>query len=122
MTAPEFAPHISALEQGRIVFPCCRACGKFHWYPLTRCTHCQSADLEWAGVAGPGEVWSWTIVRRAFDSAWAGEVPYAVALVTFADAPGVRLVTRWVETPFERIDFGLRVVPVFGDRLRFRAA
>lgn len=50
---PEFAPFWRNVAERRLCFPRCEACGRFHWYPLTRCPHCFSADIEWR-ASSPG--------------------------------------------------------------------
>ncbi len=124
--AAEFRPFWEAVDAGRLCFPCCRACRRFHWYPLTRCPHCRSADIAWTEIAGPAAVYSWTVVSHAFDPAFRDRLPYIVALVEFRDAPGVRLVTNLIDVAPEEVRFDMAVVPAFdarhgaGDPLPFR--
>ena len=111
---PEYTAFAEHLRQGQLCFPRCRDCGQFHWYPKPACPHCQSSSIDWQGVAGPGEIFSYTIVRHAFDEKWRGALPYIVALVTFRDAPGVRLVTNLVGVePPESLRIGAAVQPIF---------
>jgi uncharacterized OB-fold protein len=121
---PEHAGFMASFRQGRLAFPRCRDCGRCHWYPMPRCPHCRSSSLDWHPVAGPGRVYSFTIVRHAFEEKWRPELPYIVALVEFADAPGVRLITNLVGIAPDAVAIGLDVVPDFtaGDRLIFRPA
>jgi uncharacterized OB-fold protein len=93
---PEFEAFFDAARRGRLSFPRCRACGRFHWYPMKRCPHCRSEAVEWTPVSGRGTLYSWTVVRHPFDDAKAHDLPYIVALVEFPDAPGIRLVTNLV--------------------------
>lgn len=90
----EFQGHFDRLAAGELAFPVCEACGKWHWYPMPLCPHCLGSKLAWRPVRGVGEIWSWTVVRHAFDPSWQDRVPYVVALVCFADAPGIRLVAN----------------------------
>ena len=107
-----FEPFFQHLTQGRLAFPRCRSCGRNHWYPMKRCPHCRSAELEWSPVRGDGTVFSWTVVRHPFDPGLADELPYIVALIEFDDAPGVRLVAHLEAAPDE-VAIGMPVVPVF---------
>jgi len=124
----EFQPFWAALKQGRIAFPRCRDCGKFHWYPMKRCPHCRSSAIEWQAVSGEGTLYSFTVVRYPFSPEFRDKLPYVVALVEFADAPGVRLITNLIDTPLEDIRIGMTVQPIFpqGDeatpQVPFRAA
>lgn len=122
---PGFAGHFAGLREGALRFPYCAACARFHWYPMPRCPHCRAPSWSWRAVAGRAELYSWTVVRHPFDPAFAAELPYVVALVTFADAPEVRLVTNLVGVEAARIAIGMAVDPVFdraGSRVQFRAA
>ncbi len=111
-TAPEFAGFFEAARREQLAFPRCTACGSFHWYPMKACPHCRSRDIAWQPVAGEGAVFSWTTVRHAFDPAYKDRLPYIVALVEFADAPGIRLVTN-VEADPDALSIGDAVRPVF---------
>lgn len=114
-------------RRGHLAFPRCEDCGRFHWYPMPRCPHCKSAAIAWQTIAGRGEIFSFTIVRHAFDKSRRDQLPYVVALITFADAPGVRLITNIVDADAGALDIGVEVEPVFpGDeasgRVLFRPA
>jgi hypothetical protein len=110
---PEFAGFFEHARAGRLAFPRCRACTRFHWYPMPRCPHCLSPDVGWQPVSGDGRVYSFTRVTHAFDRSRADALPYVVAIVTFADAPGVRLVTNIVGDGLAGLSVGEAVRPVF---------
>ena len=110
---PEFEHFFDHTRAQRLSFPHCRTCRRFHWYPMKRCPHCRSDDLDWQQVRGPATLFSWTVVRHAFDPKFSDRLPYVVGLVEFADAPGVRLVTNIVEAPEGRIAIGMLLEPVF---------
>lgn len=109
---PELDGFLANARQGRIAFPRCGACGRFHWYPMPRCPHCRSSAIAWQPVAGRAEVFSFTIVRHPFDKRRAEALPYVVALVTFADAPGVRLITSIVGAGALDVSIGETVEPL----------
>ena len=111
---PEFRGYFEGLAAGTIQFPFCASCERFHWYPLPLCPHCGGSSVEWRAVSGKGCLWSWTEVRHAYVPSLRERLPYFVALVTFEDAPGVRLLTNLVgHTQNLRID--MDVFPVFGE-------
>ena len=122
--APEFAGFFAGLGRRKLAFPCCRGCGRFHWYPLKHCPHCQGGDIHWQEVAGAASLYSWTVVRYAFDPDFAGQLPYTVALVSFAEAPGVWLVSNLIEVEPQELEIGLALESQFpGDeRVLFRPA
>ncbi len=110
---PEFAGFFEHAAQGRLAFPRCEACGKFHWYPMPRCPHCQSARIKWQPVSGRAEIFSLTNVQHAFDKSRREDLPYIVALVTFADAPDVRMITNIVGAEYTSLRIGDKVEPMF---------
>jgi uncharacterized OB-fold protein len=110
---PEFTGFFESARAGRVAFPRCRRCGRHHRYPMPRCPHCRGHDIEWRDVAGPGEIVSFTRVMHPFDKSRAGELPYVVALVKFADAPGISLVTNIVDCHDDMLRIGQSVTPVF---------
>ncbi len=113
---PLFTPYFKGLDEAVLRFPHCRACGRFHWYPLPLCPHCRSDDVEWKRVSGEATIFTWTVVHHAFDRDFHLKPPYIVALLEFHDAPGVRLVANIVGDPVETIAIGQSVKPEFGRR------
>lgn len=113
MQSPEFAGFFEHAAQERLAFPRCRACGRFHWYPMPICPHCQADEISWQPVAGNGAIFSYTHVRHAFDDSRRDTLPYTVALITFPDAPGVRFITNIVDAAEADITPGRAVTPVF---------
>ena len=111
---PEFAGFFENARAGHVAFPRCRSCGRFHWYPMPRCPHCRRRDIEWRRVSGEAEIFSLTRVMHPFDLSRADARPYVVALVTFPDAPGVRLVTNIVGDGLDALRIGQTVMPAFG--------
>lgn len=109
----EFRGFFENLRAGRIAMPGCRACGELHWYPMKRCPHCYSADLDWRTLEGAATLWSWTSVRRGFSEGFRDKVPYIVGLVEFAGAPGIRLITNIVEAGEDDLALGMALEPVF---------
>lgn len=110
---PEFAGFFERAAAGHLAFPLCRACGKFHWYPMPRCPHCRGRDIEWRDIRGRGALVSFTRVMHPFDKSRAGRLPYVVALVQFAEAPDVRFVTNIVDGETMDLSIGQPVEPVF---------
>jgi uncharacterized OB-fold protein len=110
---PEFRGFWDELRRGRLSFPICRACGKRHWYPMKRCPHCQSAELDWRPVGGAATLYTWSVVRHPFTEDLKARVPVTIGLVEFADAPGIRLITELVDLRPEQIRIGMALRPIF---------
>ena len=111
---PEFEPHFTQLAAGRLCFPYCVACARFHWYPMPLCPHCQSVGLAWRQVAGRGTLYSWTEIHHAFDVRYSGPLPYIVALIEFGDAPGVRLIGNIVDVAADTLVLNMPLGALFG--------
>jgi uncharacterized OB-fold protein len=109
----EFEPFWRSVRNGVLSFPYCDDCRRFHWYPLKRCPHCQSDSVIWRSIEGHGRIFTWTVVHRAFDAAFADQLPYTVALIEFDDAPGVRLVSNIIDADSDDLAIGEPVEPVF---------
>lgn len=122
---PEFLPFFEEASVGRLSFPRCADCGRFHWYPMKLCPHCRSRALSWQPVEPTGRLYSWTRVDFAFDRSL--DVPYFVGLLEFDGAPGVRLITNLIDVEEASLDFEQEMVPDFARfdraarRLCFRA-
>lgn len=102
---PGDAPYFEAAAEGRLLVRRCRACGELHSYPRAICPHCQSGETEWVDSSGRGEVYAFSITRRA------GPTPYAIAFVTLDE--GVTMMTNIVDCDLDAIRIGQRVRVVF---------
>ena len=101
---PETRAWWEAAAQGRLLVPKCAACGRAHWYPRAVCPHCASSAIELHEAQGTGEVYSYSIMRRA-------KVPYAIAYVRLAE--GTTMMTNIVDCDFDDIRVGMKVKLVF---------
>ncbi len=111
------APFFAGTLRGELMLQRCKDCGT-HMSPIAyigvplraRCVTCFGGDLEWAASSGRATLFSFAVVHRAFDEAFAAEVPYNIAVVQTAE--GVRLTSQVVDCPIDelRIDMPLQVV------------
>lgn len=100
---PALAPFWEAAREQRLIVPVCIRCGQAHWYPRSLCPHC-SGVVEWRETPGTGEVYSYSVLRRA-------KAPSALSYVRLDGGPA--LMTTILECPFEAIYIGMRVEVVF---------
>ena len=110
------APYWDNVAQGRFALPRCTACSRFHFYPRPACPHCGGERFTWTEPSGRGSVYSFSIVQRAPSAAFAGEVPYVVAIVATDEGP--HLMSRVVGVRPDDVRIGMRVrvrVEVQGD-------
>lgn len=105
------APYWDAARERRLVVQDCRSCRRVWHPPLPRCPHCHAADPGWRSVSGGGTVYTYTVVRHPTHFAFAGQVPYVLAIVELAEGP--RLVTALSGVEPGEVRAGLPVHVVF---------
>jgi uncharacterized OB-fold protein len=71
-----------ALHRGVLLVSVCTACANRWLPPLATCPRCSSRAVTSEPAGGLGTLYSWTVVHRAADPAYAEETPYVVGLVT----------------------------------------
>ena len=123
---PVSQPYWDALRAERVELQHCDDCGRWVYYPRSRCPACLSERLTWTPVDGLGTVYTFTVAEQPTAPPFADEVPQLLAIVELAE--GVRLSTTLVGVEPSAIAVGMAVEPVFdhGDDgstlLRFRPA
>ncbi len=108
-------PFWDAAREHRLVLQQCGDCGKTIFYPRAFCPHCLSDNLGWRNACGRGTVYSYTVVEANAPSAFAGDVPYVVAVIRLEE--GVQMLSNVVgcelsqlrcdmpvEVAFEKLD------------------
>jgi uncharacterized OB-fold protein len=104
-------PYWDGTAQETLLLQRCGACQAYRHPPSPTCPRCFSADHAWVPASGSGTVYSFVVVRRAFNPAWEPDVPYVVAVVQLAEGP--KLVTNIVNTPVENVAIGQPVTVTF---------
>ncbi len=96
---------------GRLRMQRCRGCLRWQHPPNPVCFHCLSRDVAFEPVIGDGTVYSFTINHQP----WLPHLrePYAVIVVELDEQPGLRFVSRLVDTDMAGVRIGLRVRVVF---------
>lgn len=97
LSHPENQTLWDALAEGRFIIRKCAACGRAHWYPRAICPFCFSDKTEWVRASGKGEIYSYSVMRRA-------DEPYAIAYVTLEE--GVTMLTNIVDCDFDSLRIG----------------
>ena len=101
---PDTEAFWQAARDGTLMIGSCRNCGKTHYYPRSVCPHCGSDDVTLVASSGTGEIYSWSVLRRA-------DPPYAIAYVTLDDGP--TMMTNIVDCDLDGLAIGQRVELVF---------
>jgi uncharacterized OB-fold protein len=103
LSAHEF---FAAVRAGRLVVQRCADCGALAVPPKAVCPACEGQRWEPAGLAGTGEVASFTVIRVA-PAQFVADAPYVVAVVRMAE--GVSLLGRVAGIPPESARIGMAV-------------
>jgi len=106
----------AAARRGELAVAACLPHGHLNFPPDVSCATCGARELEPRIVSGRGTVYSFTIVRQAFDPAFASDVPYVIALVELEEQGGLRLLANLVGVHPEAVAVGDPVHVVFEPR------
>lgn len=109
----ETQPYWDGCKQHELRIQKCAICGHHQFYPRLYCTACMSDQIEWIKASGRAKVLSYTIVYRPVTQAFAGNVPYVVAMVTLAEGP--QMMTNIVGCEPEKVHIGMPVQVTFED-------
>jgi uncharacterized protein len=109
----ETQPYWDGCKQHELRVQKCAACGHHQFYPRLYCTTCMSDRVEWVKTSGRATVLSYTIIYRPVTQAFAGNVPYVVALVTLDEGP--QMMTNIVGCEPEQVHIGMPVQVTFDD-------
>jgi uncharacterized OB-fold protein len=107
------APFWAAAREHRLVVQHCSRCGRLQHFPRAFCTNCMNDELEFVPARGSGTVYSFTVIRRNPNPAFADRVPYVYALVDLDE--GVRITTNIVGCAPDDVHIGQRVRVAFED-------
>ena len=111
-------PGLDALNRafftaGVLTLQQCRACKHIQHPPEDVCESCQSFELGGFASAGKGRIESVAVVTQAVHPLLADRVPYAIVLVSVADAPGILIAGNVLGKEPDAIKIGDSVSVVF---------
>lgn len=107
------------LANGHFEFQTCSGCGHAWLPPRSECPKCWSPHWTWTRASGHGRLVSWVIFHTAFDAAFAGRLPYNVAVVRLAEGP--QLITNITNLAEHKGDVTDRAVSLIIERDHDRA-
>ena len=118
MTTPEIppqpapsidsAPYWDSLKAGVLAIQRCAACRAWQFPMLETCRHCAGA-LKLEPLSGRGVIHTFIVEHRRVAPGFDHLLPYAIALVTPDEAPQVRIPTRIVDSPLDKVRIGAAV-------------
>lgn len=108
---PDELPFWRSGAGGHLEMQRCAQCRNWQHPPNPVCYRCLSRELNFERVSGAGKVYSYTVNHQP----WLPHLqePYAVIVVELDEQPGLRFVSRLVDTPLEQVAIGMRVRVVF---------
>lgn len=83
------APYWTALREGRLRIPRCRACGNLQYPMGPCCSNCLGDAFDWMECSGRGTVWSYIVYHHAFHPSLVDKVPYNVAEIVLEEGPRI---------------------------------
>ncbi len=101
-------PFWDATREKRLVIQYDTDVGKYQFYPRATSIYTGKRHLEWREVSGKGEIYSFTIARRARPP-FQGHEPFFIAVVSLDE--GVNVMGNMVNCSAEEMKIGLRVKP-----------
>ena len=103
------SPYWSALDDGRLTFQKCGACGHA-WLPARgECPRCLSRASSWQTASGRARLVSWVVYHHGYHPYYAERLPYNVAVVELEEGP--RLISNIIAGEQAlRIDMPLTLV------------
>jgi uncharacterized protein len=102
---PGDQPYFDAAAEGKLMLKKCGDCGEHHHYPRALCPFCLSEDVRWVQAKGTGEIYTYSVSRRA------GPIAYCIAYVKLEE--GVTLMTNIVDCDLDAVRIGQQVRVVF---------
>lgn len=109
-----YSGFFESMKRGELRARRCASCAAWQWPPRPFCRQCQGTEFTWEAVANSGEIYTFTVMHRAFSEYYADKVPYGVVVV---DVGPVRLPGRYVGNPGD-IKCGDAVTAKFDEQAR----
>jgi uncharacterized OB-fold protein len=103
----------ASFTSGALVLQKCRSCAHIQHPPEEVCEACQGCEFEDFVSAGEGRVESVAVAHHPVHPALKDHTPYAIVLVSLADAPGLLIAGNTVGSPPDTVRIGDKVQVVF---------
>lgn len=104
-------PHFDAMADGKVLVQHCPDCDTWLAPGAFLCENCGSTGVQWREASGRGEVYSYVVMHRTFDPAFAGLVPYNVCLIELEEGP--RLLANVIGVANSDLTIGCAVQATF---------
>lgn len=101
-------PYWEATRHKKLLVQFDKRAGQYQHFPRPTSLYTGRRDLEWREVSGKGEIFTFTIARRARDP-FQGHEPFFIAMVTLD--VGVNVMANVVNCSVEDMRIGMKVIP-----------
>jgi hypothetical protein len=105
----ELKPFFDAAREHKLVVQKCGKCGALRFPAGPLCLACDSDQASWVPVSGRGEVFSFTIMHRAYHPAF--KTPYTLAVIELKE--GVKVTSNVIDIEPSKVKCGMLVEAVF---------
>lgn len=105
LSDPDWEPFWGGCKRGVLLIQRCARCERFRYPPSPICPSCLSSDHLWVEVSGKGTLFSFSVVQRALDPYWKGELPYLVGVIELEEGP--RMLSNLINTPMDKVRIGM---------------
>lgn len=106
-------PYWDSLKEHSVKVQKCDSCGTFRYVPKEICPQCHAIEATWTPIAGDGEIYTYTVVRRAPTPAYQEDAPYALVHVQMAE--GFRMIGSLKTDDPESVAIGQPVRVTYDD-------
>jgi uncharacterized protein len=91
----------------------CDDCGTFRYIPKDICPGCHGDRATWTPISGRGDVYTYSVVRRAPTPAYQQDAPYVLVHVTMAE--GFRMIASLTGVDPQDVHIGMPVRLAYQD-------
>jgi uncharacterized protein len=105
----ELKPFFDAAREHKLAVQKCDNCGVLRFPAAPLCLACDSEKASWVPVSGRGEVFSFTIMHRAYHPAI--KVPYTLAVIELKE--GAKMTSNVIDIEPAKVKCGMPVEVVF---------
>ncbi|MGW4125852.1 Zn-ribbon domain-containing OB-fold protein [Nocardia sp. NPDC004711] len=100
-------PYWQSLARHDVHVQVCEKCGTYRYVPKEICPQCHAADYSWKPIAGTGEIYTYTVVRRGPTKAFQEDAPYVIVHVALDE--GFRMIGTLRNVDPDSVRIGDRV-------------
>src|SRR5580700_9500130 len=105
----ELKPFFDAARNHQLAVQKCEVCGTLRFPAAPLCLACDSDKASWVTVSGRGQVFSFTVMHRAYHPAI--KVPYTLAVIELKE--GVKITSNVIGIEPSKVKCGMPVEVVF---------